>query len=113
MSSTIKSVGVYPSLGVARIGNSNEFSIASELPGQPAFAGNGFKDDLGRVKKQAVRFRIYGLDRHGNVIKEITAEDAVILWRAHIANCKAGWYQFLNAVNRRLLNIPINFNAVK
>lgn len=109
MGSTIKSVAIYPPLGVARVGNSGEFFFASEIPGHPAVPENGFKDDLGRVKKQAVRFRIYGLDEDGNVVKELTGDLAGISWRAHIANRKAGWYQFLNALDLPGLGIPAAF----
>jgi hypothetical protein len=110
MSSTIKSVAIYPPLGIARVGNSDEYFLASETPGQPAEVQNGFKDRLGRIKKQAVRFRIYGFDAEGKVVKELTASDnAVISWRVHVANRKAGWYQFLNALDLPGLGIPSGF----
>lgn len=110
MDPVIKSFAVYPPVGIARVGNSDQFFFASEIPGQASLTENGYKDDLGRVKKQAVRFRIYGMDEDGNVVKEITAADnAKIYWRVHIANRKAGWYQFNNALDLPGLGIPASF----
>lgn len=96
----ISKMAIYPPLGIARVGNSPEFFLASELPGQSPEVKDGFKDDDGRVKKQAVLFRIYALDKDGKVLREITSADgAVIKWRVHVANRKAGWYQFQNALD--------------
>lgn len=96
----VSKMAIYPPLGIARVGNSSEFYLASELPGRTPVAVSGFKDDEGRVKKQAVLFRVYALDENGQVIKEITSADgAAITWRVHVANRKAGWYQFQNALD--------------
>jgi hypothetical protein len=106
-------MAIYPPLGIARVGNSDEYYIASELPGQPAVPPDGYKDKTGRVKKQAVLFRIYGLDANGQVVQEITAADkAKINWRVHVANRKAGWYQFMNALDLGSLAIPGAFRNV-
>jgi hypothetical protein len=107
--SSIVSVAVYPPIGIARVGNSSEYYLAPEQPGVPAHAEGGFKDGDGRVKKQAVRFRIYGLDKDGAVVQEITADEAEIEWRVHVANRKAVWYQFLNAQDLDGLAIPSAF----
>ncbi|MGB8193799.1 MAG: LodA/GoxA family CTQ-dependent oxidase [Chitinophagaceae bacterium] len=109
MNGKISSMAIYPPVGVVRVGNSNEFFLASEIPGQPAIAKGGYKDNLGRVKKQAVCFHVYALDENGNVLKEITADDADITWRIHVANHKAGWYQFMNALDLPGLAIPAPF----
>lgn len=110
MCSLIKSVAIYPPLGIARVGNSDEYFLASELPGQHPVPENGYKDALGRVKKQAVRFRIYGIGEDGKVIKELKASDnAGITWRVHVANRKAGWYQFMNALDLPGYGIPAAF----
>jgi hypothetical protein len=96
----VSKMQIYPPLGIARVGNSSEFFLASELPGQAPVPANGFKDDEGKVKKQAALFRVYALDDDGQPIKEITSADgAVISWRVHVANRKAGWYQFMNALD--------------
>src|SRR5262249_16603226 len=45
-------------------------------------------------KRQAARFRIFGYNRAGQVVKELTADDAAIAWTVHVANKKAAWYNF-------------------
>ena len=97
----IHSVAIYPPLGIARVGNSTEFFIASDLPGVVPDADGDFKDSDGKIKKQVARFRIYGFNKAGEVVKEITAADKEvnISWRVHVANVKAAWYQFNNALD--------------
>ena len=75
----ITQFAIYPSIGVARIGNSPEgYFFGPEQPG--VLRPGPYRDDAGRIKRQAARFRIYGLDAQGRVIKEITAADAQIQW---------------------------------
>ncbi len=107
----IVSMAIYPPIGICRVGNSSEYYLAPEVPGQPAHAPGGFKDGTGRIKKQVVRFRIYGLDVDGNVVQELSANDegVEIAWRVHVANRKAGWYQFMNALDLEGLSIPSAF----
>src|SRR5207244_1170579 len=63
-------------------------------PGPHPVPPGGFKDALGRIKPQAARFRLFGLDRDGQVVAEVTAEDADIRWTVQLANTKAAWYNF-------------------
>ena len=35
----------------------------------------------------------------GRAVREITADEGEIVWRVHLANRKAAWYQFLNAMD--------------
>ncbi|MBE7172825.1 MAG: LodA/GoxA family CTQ-dependent oxidase [Williamsia sp.] len=96
----ISKMAIYPPLGIARVGNSSEFFLASNLPGQAPVPANGFKDDEGKVKKQAALFRVYALADKQQPIQEVTSADgALITWRVHVANRKAGWYQFMNALD--------------
>lgn len=91
---------IHPGLGLARVGNApDEYFIGPEAPGTVPRPEGGFKDDKGRVKRQAARFRIYGVNAKGEAIKEVTADDAEITWRVHLANRKAIGYQFLNAMD--------------
>jgi hypothetical protein len=91
---------IYPCLGVARVGNSEtEYFVGPESPGEVPRPEGGYKDGEGRVKRQAARFRIYEVNEAGEALREITADDAEITWRVHLANRKAGWYQFLNAMD--------------
>jgi hypothetical protein len=99
----VMSVAVHPAIGIGRVGNSaDSFFFGPELPGSLPVAPNGFKDASGAIARQAARFRIYGYDAAGNVIREITADDATITWTVSVANTKAAWYDFGTA-----LDIPI------
>ena len=106
---SITKVAIYPPIGIARIGNSAEYYYAPELPGNPPEVEDGYKDDDGKIKKQVVRFRIYGLDDNDHVVQELTADDAEINWRVHVANRKSAWYQFKNALDLGALAIPGEF----
>lgn len=100
MADEIVRYAIYPGIGIARVGNSpDEYFIGPEAPGQVPQPEGGFKDDAGRIKRQAARFRIYGLNEAGEAVREITADDAEITWRVHVANRKAAWYQFENAMD--------------
>ena len=105
----ITSVSIYPPIGVARVGNSDDYFLASDIPGVAPHPKGGFKDDEGRVKKQVVRFRIYGFNNAGKVVREITAKEAKINWRVHVANIKSAWYQFNNALDLPEAAIPAAF----
>ena len=94
----IATVAIYPAIGIARVGNSpDEYFFGPEIAGaHPEDSGN-FRDNQGRIKRQAAKFRLFGLDKNGEVIQELTAEDAddgKISWAVHIANKKAAWYRF-------------------
>lgn len=60
------------------------------MPPEP----DGYKDDHGYINRQAQRFRIYGYDKGGQVVREVTADEAEITWTVHLANKKAQWYNF-------------------
>ena len=96
----ISRVAIYPPIGIARVGNSDEYFIASDVPGVVTTPPGGFKDGQGRVKKQVARFRLYALDKDGKVLGELTETKKIdIEWRVHVANVKAAWYQFNNALD--------------
>lgn len=109
--SRITHYAIHPAIGIARVGNAPaEYFLAPEAPGvlpDPAASVPGredswtdrYKDGQGRIKRQACRFRVYGLDAKGNVVKEVTADHAEIEWSVHIAARKAAWYQFNNAMD--------------
>jgi len=93
---------IHPAVGIARIGNApaDQYYVGPEVPGRAADPGpEGFKNRRGQVRKEAARFRIYGYDQAGNVVQEVTADDAEIAWQVHLANRKAGWYKFANAMD--------------
>lgn len=97
---SIVKAAIYPSIGVARVGNSqDEFFIGPEvtdpLPESPGF----YRDKTGALKRQAARFRVYGLNAEGKVVTELTADNAKVEWSAHLANKKSAWYQFQLALD--------------
>ena len=93
---------IHPAIGIARVGNSpDQFFVGPEMPGVCDLPAGGFKDagEPGkgippRVKRQAARFRIFGYDRDGKVVAELTASKASITWTVHLANKKAEWFEF-------------------
>src|SRR5258708_38620932 len=67
---------IFPSIGVARIGNNRssspqDFYVGPEIPNTVIVPPNGYKDSSGQVRRQAGRFRIYGWEK-GGFMGEIT-----------------------------------------
>ncbi|HWW62692.1 MAG TPA: LodA/GoxA family CTQ-dependent oxidase [Thermoanaerobaculia bacterium] len=121
---------IHPSIGLARLGNSEEFYIGPEslsaLPiqcsaeGDAAVDANGneqpvakFRDNQGRVKRQAARFRIFAYDDthpdgvevqvrdvnkgiKGTIINGVSSSGELvdIRWVVWMGNKKAAWYEF-------------------
>ncbi|MFJ2178136.1 LodA/GoxA family CTQ-dependent oxidase [Streptomyces sp. NPDC087851] len=98
MDQNIVRVKIHPAIGVARVGNSaTEFFVGPEspdrVPEQPGF----YKDAAGAVKRQAARFRVYGYNAAGEVVRELKVNEggvSEVAWTVHLANKKAAWYQF-------------------
>src|SRR5438105_3710231 len=89
---TIARLAIYPAIGISRVGTSAEWFLAPEVPGLPPLRDGRYKDAAGRVKKQVQRFRVYGFNAAGEVVREVTAAEARIDWTVHVANTKAAWY---------------------
>jgi hypothetical protein len=88
---------IFPGIGVARVGNSpDEYFIGPEAPGHPPEPVGGFKDLVGRIKRQAARFRIYAFDAEHHVLQEIrlSTPDVTVEWTVRLANKKASWFEF-------------------
>jgi hypothetical protein len=115
---------IHPAIGIARLGNSpTDFCISPEEPaalplecdamGNPSRTPDGqserrvtkFKDNQGRIKRQAARFRIYVYDETNPEGRPLSIGDPIsgggnqgvlidIQWRVHLANKKASWYRF-------------------
>ena len=92
---------IHPAIGVARVGDSDQFFIGPESPGVPGNWDSDtskfkpFKDSQGKIIRQAARFRVFQFDVAGNPIKELTLADGVkIEWRVHVANRKASFFTF-------------------
>jgi hypothetical protein len=116
---------IHPGIGIARLGNSpDQFCIAAEQPAALPIACDGqgnslplgapygqeqhatrFKDEEGRIKRQAARFGIWVYDDENPGGRPLKIGDEIagggnhgtlvdIQWRVHLANKKAGWYEF-------------------
>ncbi|MEU1674599.1 LodA/GoxA family CTQ-dependent oxidase [Streptomyces roseifaciens] len=91
---------IHPAIGVARVGDSaEEFFLAPEIDAPPSTPTGGYKDATGALKRQAVRFRVYGYNAAGEPVAELTADNADLRWTVHVANKKAAWYQFQLALD--------------
>lgn len=106
---SIDALRIYPPLGIARVGNATETDAyvigpeviggAPTLPdGSPARLVGDFRNEGGEIKRQAARFRVYAHLKDGSIV-EVTAASANIAWRVAIANLKAGWYEFNQAMD--------------
>jgi len=95
----IARIGVYPALGIARVGGSTSWFLAPEVPGLPPTPEGGFKDGDQLIKKQVQRFRLFAFDAQNRVIGEVTSDNAEIVWNVHVANTKAAWYGFNNPLD--------------
>ena len=94
---TITRAAIHPAIGIARVGNSREFDgyfIGPEVVDAPTLGAGDYKDRTGALKRQVARFRIYGFNAAGEVVAELTADNAQIEWTVHLANKKAAWYEF-------------------
>ncbi len=92
---------IHPGIGIARVGNSPKddgYFIGPEVL-EPNPTREGFSRDGGALKRQAARFRIYGYNAAGEVVSELTSQNASITWTVHLANKKAQWYQFAAALD--------------
>ena len=89
---------IFPSIGVARLGNCpddspSDFYIGPEIPNSIIVPPIGYKDPQGRVRRQAARFRIFGWE-DGVFMGEVTASSATITWTVELANKKAAFNKF-------------------
>ncbi|MGH2943639.1 MAG: LodA/GoxA family CTQ-dependent oxidase, partial [Solirubrobacteraceae bacterium] len=98
---------IHPSIGVARVGNSEEqFYIGPETDRPLPLPPGEMKDATGALKRQAARFRIYGYNAAGEAVAELTAQTADIDWTVHVANRKAAWYEFQIALDIPEASVP-------
>ncbi|WP_424975132.1 CTQ-dependent glycine oxidase GoxA [Dinoroseobacter sp. S124A] len=95
---SVAKVRIYPAIGICRVGGSENWFLAPEVPGLPPMPEDGlFKDGGERIKKQVQRFRVYAFDAEDQVIGEVTGDE--INWGVHLANTKANWYGFNNPLD--------------
>ncbi len=93
---------IHPGIGIARVGNSTAedgYYIGPEVVDPPPTTAGQMRDAAGNLKRQAAQFRIYGYNAAGEVVRELTMNNANIVWKAHLVNRKAQWYQFQAALD--------------
>lgn len=109
---------IYPSIGVARLGNGearkDQAVFSPEIPWANLYdADNEYLTPEGKIKKQAQRFYIYECDAKGVPQKQIDAKDYDIQWTVEVANKKPFWYDFNNSLDLSILsenqNLSPNF----
>ena len=109
---------IFPAIGIARVGNAPErYYIGPEtyrglpiMPDGSDFTEKDFRDDMGRLCRQAARFRVYRIENGKS--EEVTLKtDGVksMRWNVHLANKKPSWYTFVPAegVNGYAPNHPM------
>jgi hypothetical protein len=110
----IEFVEIFPPVGIARVGDSDDkYFFAPEIPGgtapiieppndEPtAIEEFRFRDDNHKIKRQAVRFRVYAYDKAGEILGEINndTKDGLhkkykLTWTVSVANKKAAFKLF-------------------
>lgn len=92
---------IHPAIGIGRVGNSeNEYYIGPEYTHEPPPPFGETRDDTGAIKRQAAKFRIYGYNEYGVAVAELTSDNCDITWEVELANKKASWYYFDNAMDQ-------------
>ena len=102
---------IHPAIGIARVGNADRskpdfFFLGPEVPGIPANYDaatkeyGSFKLD-GRVRPQAVRFRIFEIEVDDDGTERVAGEVSLgqngvtaVDWTVHVANKKASFVNF-------------------
>jgi len=97
----IVSAKIHPGIGVARIGNSpDEYYIGPETVTPKEREVGFYRDGKGALKREGARFRVYGYNAAGEVVREIGAGAGdEIEWTVHVANRKGEWYRFIAALD--------------
>lgn len=96
--SKIVRAAIHPGIGVARIGNSpKDYYIGPETVTPHAREPGFYRDVKGALKREGARFRVYGYNAAGEVVRELTADE--VEWTVHVANRKGDWYRFIAALD--------------
>ena len=103
---------VFPSIGVARVGDSKtEWYVGPESPNVGFVPEGGVHRELSgskKIKRMAARFRIYEFDENDLPLREVTLDDSdieAIEWEVHLANTKASKAELNEGVRRNKLII--------
>jgi hypothetical protein len=100
MAKAIVRATIHPAIGIARVGSSKtEYFLGPQVPFPPPRQPNSSHDSEGQLKREAVEFRVYGYDEDNNVVAELNADNADIVWSVHVSNAKAAWFKFRHAMD--------------
>ncbi|MFA6115195.1 MAG: LodA/GoxA family CTQ-dependent oxidase [Sphingomonas sp.] len=112
VASDIARLAIYPPLGIARVGDCADIApsdyllspeVIGGLPtrpdGQPATDLTDYRGADGGLRRHAARFRIYATLHDGTVREVLAHAGTVIDWEVAVANLKAGWYEFNQAMD--------------
>ncbi|WP_191602716.1 LodA/GoxA family CTQ-dependent oxidase [Marinomonas algicola] len=98
--SRIVRAAIHPGIGVSRVGNAEtEFYIGPEVTAPLNKSHDFYRTPQGALKRQAARFRLYGYNAAGEVVRELTHENATLSWTVQVANRKANWFHFITAMD--------------
>jgi hypothetical protein len=87
---------IHPAIGIARLGNSEAVDghfVGPERPLDSTQPAGGYRDVSGLLKRQGARFRVFLQETDGSV-RELTPDDAEIVWALEVANSKAAADRF-------------------
>jgi hypothetical protein len=98
----IAEIRIHPAIGIARVGNSKtEFFVGPERKwDRRAPEGGKYKDEKGRIKRQAARFRLFAYDEHDTATELVVRPGIEIEWTVHLVNAKAAARKFDSASTR-------------
>ncbi|WP_083099362.1 LodA/GoxA family CTQ-dependent oxidase [Pseudophaeobacter leonis] len=97
----VVSAAIYPPVGVMRVGNSEQWYLGPEVPDPLPLPNGAYRDSDGHLKREAARFRVYGLNALGEAVCELNLDDpdTEIEWTVQIENQKSSWYEFQLALD--------------
>lgn len=107
-----KRYAIYPAIGFARVGTSQEYFLAPEVPGTYSKPADGaYRDREGRLKRQAVRFWLFEYDDADPQVPPRPAAPgsggvARIDWSVHLKNKKPVWYEFAGIIGEGPAGYP-------
>ncbi len=92
---------IHPAIGIARVGTSDDYFYGPEVTDPRPLPPGSYRDKDKRLKRQAARFRLYGVNARGEIVRELTGSEpgATIEWSVQLANHKAAWYGFQLALD--------------
>ena len=70
--SKIVRAAIFPAVGISRLGASAEHFLSPEIYPEPPKPEGFYRDPKGALKRQAVRFRVYGLNQGGEAVGAAT-----------------------------------------